>query len=296
MWIGETLKKLILFILFPIVCFSIDTTKVLQNQILLDHVNIAVTNLEKAKTWYSEKLGFSIKQGRLHQNSIFSAFIEFENGTELELITAKEPKDELAKWYINFIEKNPKGTAAFTALRLADKNVMNLLKNHLESKRIRFDLTSTGYSAKLSFPEVSNFHKLFFIRYFQTVENEKIYTIHPNGAKRLLAVWLTKKSEKIKELGFSPNSRIKLPYFESSIQEYSLKNGHIYLFPSEKDVRVFGITIEVENIRKAKKTIEDNLQLDIRFFNLNRGKSFILSPEYTFGIWMEFLEISKQIY
>ena len=281
--------------LFPIISFGSDSLTVIQNQILLDHVNIAVPNLEEAKTWYLEKLGFSVKQGRLHQNSILNAFIEFENGTELELITAAKPKDELAKWYINFIEQNPKGAGAFAAFKLEDKSA-NLLKIHLKSKNIKYNISNTGYSEILSFPKNSFLYNLFFIRYFQNVENEKIYTHHLNSAKRLHSVWLTKRPNEqsiMNKLGFFSNSKIKLPYFENLLQNYTLKNGQIYLFSTEKKVRVFGVTIEVGDIHQVKKIIEDNLQLDIQLYNLNRGKSFILSPENTYGVWMEFLEMSK---
>ena len=61
----------------------------------IDHVNIAVKDLEAAKRQY-EKLGFSIKPGRLHESGILNAFTKFKDGNLLELITSSKEADELS--------------------------------------------------------------------------------------------------------------------------------------------------------------------------------------------------------
>src|SRR5688572_23728877 len=68
-----------------------------------DHVSIAVRDLEGGKSTYRDQLGFSLKPGRLHPNSINNAHIKFADGSALELITASTPNDPLAAHYLAFL-------------------------------------------------------------------------------------------------------------------------------------------------------------------------------------------------
>lgn len=70
--------------------------------IYIDHLTIAVNDLAQAKKDF-KALGFTIKPGTLHTNSIENAHVKFHDGTSLELITASEPRDELAESYIEIM-------------------------------------------------------------------------------------------------------------------------------------------------------------------------------------------------
>ena len=58
----------------------------------LDHIIILVNNLEAAASRY-RAMGFALKPGRPHDNGIRNQHVKFEDGTELELLTAPEAKD-----------------------------------------------------------------------------------------------------------------------------------------------------------------------------------------------------------
>src|SRR5262245_30871681 len=68
----------------------------------LDHIPTAVRDLEAASARY-RALGFVLKPGRLHDDSILNNHAKFPDGTEIELITATQPGDALASRYLQKI-------------------------------------------------------------------------------------------------------------------------------------------------------------------------------------------------
>ena len=57
-----------------------------------------VNDLDAAVTRY-RALGFALKPGKPHDNGIRNQRVKFEDGTELELLTAPEAKDRLTTQY-----------------------------------------------------------------------------------------------------------------------------------------------------------------------------------------------------
>ena len=64
----------------------------------VDHTPIVVADLEKAQADF-RAMGFAIKAGRFHADGIRNAHVKFQDGTELELITAPRPTDSLTMEY-----------------------------------------------------------------------------------------------------------------------------------------------------------------------------------------------------
>src|SRR3982751_4408188 len=64
----------------------------------LDHVPIAVADLEAAAATY-RRLGFTLKPGLAHENGIRNEHAKFADGAELELITAPSAVDSLTTTY-----------------------------------------------------------------------------------------------------------------------------------------------------------------------------------------------------
>lgn len=64
----------------------------------LDHVIVAVNDLEPAAQRYRD-LGFALKPGRPHDNGIRNEHVKFPDGTEIELLTAPEARDDLTAQY-----------------------------------------------------------------------------------------------------------------------------------------------------------------------------------------------------
>jgi catechol 2,3-dioxygenase-like lactoylglutathione lyase family enzyme len=69
----------------------------------IDHVPVAVADLEAAGERY-RALGFSLKPGRPHENGIRNLHAKFQDGTEIELITAPAAVDPLTRRYRAHLE------------------------------------------------------------------------------------------------------------------------------------------------------------------------------------------------
>lgn len=157
----------------------------LHERLVLDHVNIAVKDLPAAVSFFEDTLGFAVKPGRLHKNSIENTFIKFKDGSSLELITASEPRDALAKFYLQRLEKYPQGSAAFICLRITDDGAVDSLLNMFPLVKSDF-----GYADLYSFKPDDPRYPLFFIRYKKPVKDDPKYLYHWNGAEGILQVAL----------------------------------------------------------------------------------------------------------
>lgn len=259
----------------------------------IDHVNIAVKDLEAAKGQY-KKLGFSIKPGRLHRNGILNAFTKFKDGNLLELITSSKEADELSSWYLQFIQKNPAGAGAFIALKVESKSKLEILKRHFTKRGLACDYSNTGYSQTLSFDKDHLLHPLFFISYEGKIKDKSVHLNHPNTAQSLHAVWLgTELAAPLKKgIGFKGASKIELPFFPEAATRIKLEQGEIYILPDLQNERISGVTLLVENVKTAKSIITKGTGKNFNLYTTQRGESFAVPPELTFGIWIEFLEVN----
>lgn len=209
----------------------------------LDHASIAVGDLDAAEALF-EKLGFTIKPGLPHKNSIANGHLEFVDGTELELITAREPRDSLAAEYLRYVGEGDGG--AFVALRV---RVVDSLAARLSAAGFPVRISrSTGMRA-LVFPEGHPLRPVWFLEFLRPYVDRPVYTTHRNRARRLRAVWLSSSQGERIELLFDaldivaqgsdwpvPGSRV-----------LSLGTSQVVLIPTqEPPLRPFvGATIEV---------------------------------------------------
>ena len=69
----------------------------------LDHIPVAVTDLDRAAADF-RRLGFVIKPGRPHDDGIRNRHVKFPNGGGIELITASDPTDDLARDYADWLK------------------------------------------------------------------------------------------------------------------------------------------------------------------------------------------------
>ena len=259
----------------------------------IDHVNIAVKDLDAAKRQY-EKLGFIIKPGRLHKNGILNVFTKFEDGNLLELITSSKEADNLSSWYLQFIQKNPAGAGAFVALKVESENKLEALKNYFTKRGLRCHYSSTGYSQILSFDQDHLLHPLFFIYYAGKSEDKPVHLNHPNTAQSLHAVWVgSPLSAPLTEgAGFKGSSKIELPFLHELGTCIKLDQGEIYILPALQTERILGVTLLVKNVKTAKSVITKGTGKNFKLYKTQRGESFAVPPELTYGIWIEFLEFN----
>ena len=118
----------------------------------VDHVVVAVRDLELA-TKNFEDLGFQLKDGRPHANTIRNRHIELADGTELELLTASEAKDGLAASYLRFLADGDGG--AYLAFQTTELEAVvevlegeGLAVQHFDSGSFRYATVSdAGFEA-----------------------------------------------------------------------------------------------------------------------------------------------------
>ncbi len=68
----------------------------------LDHVVVAVADLDSATATF-RRLGFEVKEGRVHDGGIANRHVKFPDGTEIELMSVTEPRSALAMEYARAI-------------------------------------------------------------------------------------------------------------------------------------------------------------------------------------------------
>ena len=75
-------------------------------------------------------MGFTLKNGHLHENGLVNAHIKFSNKTYYELISIQgKPKDSLANFYEQLINHG-NGKGAFLALTgFPTNSIASILKN-----------------------------------------------------------------------------------------------------------------------------------------------------------------------
>ena len=150
----------------------------------VDHVVVAVRDLELA-TKNFEDLGFQLKDGRPHANTIRNRHIELADGTELELLTASEPKDGLAASYLRFLADGDGG--AYLALQTTELEAVvevlegeGLAVQHFDSGSFRYATVSDA-----------GFEAIFVIDYQGgNPLGGVVETRQPNGAAGISKIWV----------------------------------------------------------------------------------------------------------
>jgi hypothetical protein len=175
---------LIRLILLLVALYSTILSAHSQN-IRIDHVITVVANLDSAITTF-EDLGFTIKQGRLHDNGLLNAHIRFKDNTSLELMSIKgEPTDEVAKGYSELLKSGEGGVfLAITGISI------DSMEAKLNDIRIGYNRIPGDNWDYITFPSNSSLAHIFFIEYHIKSSDSKEMLTHENSANGIEAVWI----------------------------------------------------------------------------------------------------------
>ncbi len=255
----------------------------------MDHIPLAVTNLDSAAGLY-RKLGFSLKPGRPHANSIINQHIKFPDGTEIELISALEARDQLSSEYLNFL-KSGDGPAfvGFYAPEMDD------LADH-------FDFNGMVYHSSgglLTFPVSDKLRYIFFGRRLRSPTDKPEYFNHRNSAAALIGVWISAEDfeaeyQLFNKLGalISEENVFVPEKLKSTV--IRLNQAEVVILPASRQLvpgrKIAGAIILVRDMDKliqvllnATINVPEVIQTDV-------GRSLFLPPGLTNGIWLEFRE------
>lgn len=273
-------------------------------QAVLDHVPIAVRDLDSATATYSA-LGFAIKPGRLHPNSLVNAFVKFPDGSLLELITASEDGDSLATWYRDFIELRE--GAAFIALETDD---MKAVARSLESSGIGFVDTgpqSAGFRT-VALDVREPFRRIFFIEYDAPIVEPDSIVSHANTVSGIGAVWLVVEdmrsaTEWLVQAGWTAEDAVPFQPFKALGRAFPTGRGDLVLvaptdlagytvsYLNSMGPSILGVTLVVDDIARARDVLQAGTgrRFVVRAVP-GKGLSLLVPPRYAHGLWLEFLQ------
>ena len=252
----------------------------------VDHVPVAVRDLDAAMRDF-RALGFSFKPGRPHPDGIVNQHVKFRDGTEVELITAAEPRDTLTQYYVSFLRQGEGG--AFAAFDGAADAVFRAIRPVEPAAR----LEPGAYADLVGFPAGHALRYLFFIRLRARPEDLPAQVTHANTAARLYGVWLQgpeprRERRLLQRLGGRVcGRRVALP--GGAAREVRLANTSVYLLPAAPVRRaVAGVTLEVADLGAARRAIGAAAEAVVVGSDA-RGEWLRVPPRLAHGIWLELL-------
>lgn len=231
----------------------------------IDHIPTAVRDLDVAAASY-RALGFVLKPGHLHDDSIANLHAKYPDGTEIELITASQPKDALAAKYLRLLAAGE--GPAFLALHCRD---FERLPARLAERGIGFE---RGPFFTLEDPRLDY---LFFDSDNRSPTDRPEHFAHANGTTALIGVWLADAENPaliglLTALGAPPvRQAVHVPTPTSALVS-KLENGEVILLPRSyrllPDRPIIGAVLAVKGAA-------------------GRAAEFV-APGRTHGLWLEF--------
>jgi len=196
-----------------------DPSSLLGGEQGLDHVGVAVKDLDGARKIYSEKLGFGSPQEGKLPNGLKNVNFYFGDTTYLELVTYYDRQKN--PWVASFVDRHEKGAMflmlcvysyAHTAnfLRRRGFEVGNPLPGRIETKGARnpqpgrrrapmwvnFTLKDKGLSGNVSFIAYSRRMRNYMLRRLKDEKLRRKTFSHPNTALGLRSAWIAVKQLK----------------------------------------------------------------------------------------------------
>jgi hypothetical protein len=222
----------------------------------LDHVTIAVRDLESAAAAFSDDLGFSLKPGRVHENGLRNVHIRFTDGSAIELLTTGDGvPDELSESYERFLSAGDGG--AYLALRAGP---VEAVLGRLEERAVEARVTRGKAFDWVAFPMDHPLHRVYFIHVHTRPPDLPEQLDHANGATGLSAVWVeTRAPRALEELlvrfGADACGEVATPEGPAG-RGYGLRGGAVVVVPAAQDrtePRVRAVSIASDRARQPAR-------------------------------------------
>ena len=290
----------------------------------LDHVLLWTREADRETATLSVKLGFQVRQGGDFGNGIANRLINFSDQTYLELLFFTRPASELeggALEVYRFTERGP-GANNFVA-EISD---IEATAAHLRSRGFALDPESPATfdpdgdgprPAEPNLYRIVSFptppiasSDLFFIRYapFNPTAQQQAdrleFRRHPNGARRISAVWLLSASAeeegaRLMRIGFVDAGPVVLPQVAARGRRFAAGRGSILVIePSgagqaaealtARGPHFFAISVETGDLGRAQRLVQRGYGVAIEAYSGAFGESFIAPTQDDLGLRIEF--------
>jgi catechol 2,3-dioxygenase-like lactoylglutathione lyase family enzyme len=252
----------------------------------IDHIPTAVKDLDAASARY-RALGFSLKPGRPHDNTLRNVHAKFPDGREIELITATEPRDPLAARYLRQIAAGD--GPAYLALHCDD---FALLRERLKKANIVFD--DSGYFR----PADPSLNYLFFSGDNRSPTDKPEHFEHANTTQTLIGVWIADAENGalrglLDALGAKYTSGTVMLPAKTPATLAELDGATITVLPRSTrlipDRPIVGAVLKTRSLEAVERVLKKaGLAAAIRRLEGPGYKSIVLPPEQAHGLWLEF--------
>jgi catechol 2,3-dioxygenase-like lactoylglutathione lyase family enzyme len=248
----------------------------------LDHIIILVNDLEAAASRY-RAMGFALKAGRPHDNGIRNQHVKFEDGTELELLTAPEGKDQLTTQYRRYLAQGD--GPAHVVLYAPDADAL--------AKRIVGGEFGARRDGLITFPIGHRLRPIFFGGRNKSPTDRPEHFAHSNSAYSLTRAWLALEEvapelKLFAAVGGSPSDEdVQIPE-PARVRTVIFGADRILLLPGSRQRLpgrpVIGASVVVKELSAVRRALQAS---GLKPVSATSG-GILLPPELTCGIWLEF--------
>ncbi len=283
----------------------------------IDHVGIAVRDLDFAAQVYMQALGFTVAPGAPAPEGIGHRIIRF-GPTSLELVTADPSRaagskdaSDLVRFlatregaaFLGLHVSSAQRTAAFLRARQFDiEEPEGSSTPRRGSPEARPALWLTVGFRKPAVPG----GRIFFIQYADGLERPAP-SAHPNTAIGVRSVWMAvgrfqAATRAYESIGLAAGEEVSTRVLGATGREILAGRGVILLlqandpagpvgsFLSEHGEGIAGVSLEVQNLEVVRTLMENSTEQAFKTYRGLYGESILVAPAFTHGVWIEFFK------
>ncbi|MGD2152651.1 MAG: VOC family protein [Gemmatimonadales bacterium] len=294
----------------------------------LDHVVIAVRDLEASRNFFVDSLGFA-RAPRAQFPGVANTELWFSDTTYLELITVTDREQAMGfmPQLPEFLDRHERGamylgldvaSAAHAAGYLRERGfeMMGPLPGSAALEGLAEPVPDMWHYVMFTQPVVPA-NALFFIEYDRAVLDvlaqrhpelaPQRYMSHPNTALGIRAVWiavndLSAAATAFESVGLPAGPVLERNFFTDRVRKIETGHGDILLLePTEEDgftarfmatrgEGIMGVSLRVASLARAREVMAPDIGRRLMPHAGFYGGAFLVQPPLTQGLWIEFFE------
>jgi catechol 2,3-dioxygenase-like lactoylglutathione lyase family enzyme len=256
----------------------------------IDHLPVAVSDLDRAAEIYN-RLGFSIKPGRLHADGIRNKHLKFEDGGGIELITAQRAADALSASYVQMLAQGE--GPAFLSFHTLD---LQLLETAF--RRARFAYSEDDRT--LTFRDPSLHFVFFFEGNNRSPTDRPEHFQHANSAYATAGVWIADGEDSslvplLKSAGGEVSTKKVFAPTERRAKVVKVQNGEVVFLPKTSRITpgrpIVGVVFLTRDLAALQRCFDAAHIPAAARVEAAHHRLVMIGPQQTLGLWLEFREL-----